>query len=95
MLFGLIMVIITFKFKDINIFNTYLERGRKSLARYYVNLCSINPKNIYKREFDLGEINIDNFKIAMWVSLDSGVFIKVTSDNADELIRYLYERFPY
>lgn len=53
----------TFKFKDINIFNTYLERGRKSLARYYVNLCSINPKNIYKREFDLGEINIDNFKI--------------------------------
>ena len=39
--------------------------------------------------------NIDDFNISMWVSLDSGVFIKVTQDNADELIRYLYERFPY
>lgn len=39
--------------------------------------------------------NNDNYNISMWVSIDSGVFIKVTSDNADELIRYLYERFPY
>lgn len=39
--------------------------------------------------------NIDDFKITMWISIDSGVFIKVTKDNADELIRYLYERFPY
>ncbi|MBR4261022.1 MAG: hypothetical protein IKQ33_03605 [Clostridia bacterium] len=39
--------------------------------------------------------NLDTFQITMWVSIDSGVFIKVTEDNADELIRYLYERFPY
>lgn len=39
--------------------------------------------------------NFDSFKISMWVSLDEGVFIKVTEDNGDELIRYLYERFPY
>lgn len=39
--------------------------------------------------------NIDDFNITMWISIDSGVFIKVTEDNADELIRYLYERFPY
>lgn len=39
--------------------------------------------------------NIDNFKLSMWISLDEGVFIKVTEDNADELIRYLYERYPY
>lgn len=39
--------------------------------------------------------NIDEFNLSMWVSLDDGVFIKVTEDNADELIRYLYERFPY
>lgn len=39
--------------------------------------------------------NNDNYNLSMWVSIDSGVFIKVTSDNADELIRYLYERFPY
>jgi hypothetical protein len=39
--------------------------------------------------------NDDNYNLAMWISIDSGVFIKVTPDNADELIRYLYERFPY
>ena len=39
--------------------------------------------------------NIDAYSISMWVSIDNGVFIKVTADNADELIRYLYERFPY
>lgn len=39
--------------------------------------------------------NINEYNISMWISIDSGVFIKVTEDNADELIRYLYERFPY
>ncbi|MCR5146243.1 MAG: hypothetical protein K6B70_02720, partial [Clostridia bacterium] len=39
--------------------------------------------------------NIDDYNLTMWISIDSGVFIKVTTDNADELIRYLYERFPY
>lgn len=39
--------------------------------------------------------NIDDYNLTMWISIDSGVFIKITPDNADELIRYLYERFPY
>ncbi len=39
--------------------------------------------------------NIEDYNLTMWISIDSGVFIKVTQDNADELIRYLYERFPY
>lgn len=39
--------------------------------------------------------NIEDFNLSMWISLDNGVFIKVTKDNGDELIRYLYERFPY
>ena len=39
--------------------------------------------------------NIDDYNLTMWVSIDSGVFIKVSADNSNELIRYLYERFPY
>ncbi len=41
---------------------------------------------------------IDNnkkFKINMWVSLDTGFYINVTDFNADKIIRYLYERYPY
>ena len=39
--------------------------------------------------------NLDNFNIVMWISLDKGVYINVTTDNADSLIKYLYERYPY
>ncbi len=39
--------------------------------------------------------NNENFKINMWVSLDEGFFINITDFNADKIIRYLYERYPY
>lgn len=39
--------------------------------------------------------NNDRYKINMWISLDNGVYINVTEYNADKIIRYIYERFPY
>jgi len=39
--------------------------------------------------------NKDNYKINMWLSIDEDVLINVTNNNADDIIRYLYERFPY
>lgn len=39
--------------------------------------------------------NKDLYNINMWVSLDEDAFINVTENNADKLIRYLYERYPY
>lgn len=39
--------------------------------------------------------NMDDFKINMWVCLDKDILINVTNQNVDDLIRYLYERFPY
>lgn len=39
--------------------------------------------------------NNDKYKINMWISLDEGTFINITQYNADDIIRYLYERFPY
>lgn len=39
--------------------------------------------------------NNDQFKINMWVSIDKDIFINVTENNADQLIRYLYERYPW
>jgi len=39
--------------------------------------------------------NNDKYKINMWISLDKGVYINITDHNADKIIRYIYERFPY
>ena len=39
--------------------------------------------------------NNDKYKINMWISLDKDIFINVTENNADALIRYMYERYPW
>ena len=39
--------------------------------------------------------NNELFDINMWVSFDKNVFINVTESNADQIIRYLYERYPW
>ena len=58
-------------------------------------------ENIYSNPVEIANIlgvfidNNDKFDINMWISLDKDVFINVTDDNADKIIRYLYERYPY
>ena len=39
--------------------------------------------------------NQDDYKINMWISLDEDMLINVTNNNADDVIRYLFERYPY
>ncbi len=58
-------------------------------------------ENKYSNSIEIVDIigalidNKDNYKINMWVSLDDGLFINVTENNSNEIIKYLYERFPY
>ena len=62
---------------------------------------SLKWEKEYKNPVELAEIigifidNLDNFLLNMWVCIDKNVYINITNDNADEVIRYLYERFPY
>lgn len=62
---------------------------------------NLNWEHKYENPIEIAEIigtfvdNFEDFKIMMWVSLDKGVYVNVTEDNADKLIRYLYERYPY
>ena len=39
--------------------------------------------------------NNEDFKINMWVSFDKNIFINITENNADKIIRYIFERYPY
>ena len=38
--------------------------------------------------------NKDKFQMNLWISIDNGVFINITDDNLDSIIKYIYERFP-
>ena len=65
----------------------------------YINLLEWEKK--YQNPVEIADIigtlidNNENFSINMWISLDKGLFINVTDDNADKIIRYIYERFPW
>ena len=56
---------------------------------------------IYNNPIEMADIigvfvdNLDKYKINMWVSLDENFFINITNSNADKIIRYLFERYPY
>ena len=39
--------------------------------------------------------NEENFDIKMWISLDKDIFIKISEYNANDIIKYLFERYPY
>ena len=64
-------------------------------------LNSLKWKKKYDNPVEIAEIvgtfidNSDDFDIHIWISIDKNVFIHVDEKNADDIIKYLYERFPY
>ncbi len=77
----------------------------KFLDSFYSQNINLENKLEWSKEYDnpieLAEIIgtfIDNnykYEINMWISIDKGIYINVTDNNADKIIRYLYERYPY
>lgn len=65
----------------------------------YLNLLEWEKK--YQNPVEITEIigtfidNNDKYSINMWISLDSGIFININDNNADSVIRYIFERYPY
>ena len=39
--------------------------------------------------------NSTHFDMTMWVTLDEDVFMKISSNNSNAIIKYLFERYPY
>lgn len=78
--------------------NNFLSRFYNTDLEIY---DSLRWEKKYANPLELAEIigtfidNLDNYKISMWISLDKNVFISISEDNANDIIRYLYERYPY
>lgn len=90
----------------VNLYSTKKNEIKKFLEHYYNKNIEVKNEDLeWKKEFDnpieMAEIigtlidNNDKYQISMWISLDSGVLINVTEYNSDDIIRYLYERYPY
>lgn len=90
---------------SVNLYSENSEELEKFLGLFYNSTFNINNvlnwEYKYENPIEIAEIigafvdNIEKFKIMMWVSLDKGVYIHVTDENADNLIKYLFERYPY
>ncbi len=89
----------------VNLYSDKTGEIRKFLSRFYKNEITLENdlkwEKIFENPIEIADIigtfidNKDLYKINMWISLDKGAFINVTENNADSLIKYLYERYPY
>ena len=89
----------------VSLYSTKKNEIKKFLNRFYSQKLKIKNniewKHIYDDPIQSADIigtfieNNDKYNINMWVSLDKGFFINITEHNADKIIRYLYERYPY
>lgn len=79
---------------------------QKFLSKFYNSNFSELKNNLiwvkeYQNPVELAEIigifadNYDDFLLKMLISIDKDVFINITSKNANNVIKYLFERFPY
>lgn len=66
-----------------------------------INLNTLELEIEYENPVEMSDMigtfieNKDDYKINMWVCIDEDVLINVTNNNVDDIIKYLYERFPY
>ena len=78
--------------------NNFLSRFYNTNLEIYDNL---KWEKKYANPLELAEIigifidNSDDYNITMWISLDRNIFIYISKDNAYDIIKYLFERYPY
>ncbi len=90
---------------SVNLYSKQKGELNKFLSKFYntsFNLHdSLNWEKKYANPIELAEIigtfidNLEDYNLSMWICLDKDVFIHITEENADDIIKYLYERFPY
>ena len=79
-------------YKFLNSYNKEIFNNKKEIFEW---------KKEFKNPIEIADIigvfidNNESYDINMWISLDQDFFINVTDSNANKIIRYLFERYPY
>ena len=89
------IILFSYKYGEINNF----------LNKFYSKDLNLENSLSWQQDFsnpvDITEFiaafvdNINSFSINMWITLDEDVYIKISPSNADNVIKYLFERYPY
>lgn len=81
--------------KDEKLLSDFLNKYyNENIPNSMENFSVENPIELV----DLISIIIDNndkYPISAWINLDEDIYIKITNSNLNEIIKYLYERYPY
>lgn len=90
---------------SVNLYSEESEEIENFLSSFYDTSFDINNdlkwEHQYSNPIEIAEIigtfvdNCDKFKLMMWICLDTGLYVHITEENADNIIKYLYERYPY
>lgn len=79
-------------YRFLNSYNKEIINNNKDILEW---------KKEFKNPIEIADIigvfidNNESYDINMWISLDQDFFINVTDSNANKIIRYLFERYPY
>ena len=88
----------------INLYSETPGEIKKFLELFYSKNIEISKdlfwETSYDNPIDMIELiscfidNKEKFQINIWISIDHNIFINVTDDNLDNIIKYIYDRFP-
>lgn len=89
---------------SVNIYSNKKGEIRNFLEEFFSKALILTDELFWTNKFsnpfeiiDLISCYIDNkekFEITIWISLDKDVLICITENNIDDLIKYIYERYP-
>ncbi len=89
----------------VNLYSKKQGELNSFLSKFYNTNLEIYESASWEKQYanpiELAEIigvfidNIDDYSITMWICLDKNMYIHVNEKNGNEIIKYLYERFPY
>ena len=89
---------------SLNIFSNLKGEINSFLSKFYntnLDICeNLKWEKLYKNPVEMVDLigafidNSDKFDINLWICLDEDVYINVTDKNADDVIKYLFERYP-
>lgn len=72
----------------------FLERFyNKKFEKAIENFSFENPIEMVDMISTLIDNN-DKYNISAWINLDEDIYMKITNSNLNDIIKYLYERYP-